>query len=347
MKLYLIDPYDGRFYKNNLFNQKLFPNLTVWIKIKKLLLTKKIILDTIDLHSVKDADKIFFFDHNNFSLSNNDLRPYLKICLKNNISKEKLNLVIIECPIIKPSNWIKKNHNYYEKIFTWNDALIDNKKYFHYLWLQNTKFYLNKEVPFNNKKFITLINARKTNYSSNELYSLRNYAIQFFEKNYPNDFDLYGVGWNKPLSLKFIFSALKGNFIKIPIFIKDYLDSFISHSSYRGEIEDKITILSQYKYCLCFENMKNIDGYITEKIFDCFKAKTIPIYFGAQNILKYIPKQSFIDYRDFNNFGKLSNYLSNISEKNYQNKIDSINLFLKSDFRKWDYQHFTKNIFFK
>lgn len=55
-------------------------------------------------------------------------------------------------------------------------------------------------------------------------------------------------------------------------------------SAYGGEVFSKHDTLSKYKFSVCFENGKNLSGFITEKIFDCFSAGTIPIYWGADNI---------------------------------------------------------------
>jgi len=46
--------------------------------------------------------------------------------------------------------------------------------------------------------------------------------------------------------------------------------------------ENKIETISNYKFCICAENVE-YDGYVTEKIIDCFIAGTIPIYFGTSN----------------------------------------------------------------
>ena len=65
-------------------------------------------------------------------------------------------------------------------------------------------------------------------------------------------------------------------------------------------------------------------GYITEKIFDCFKARSVPIYWGASDIEKYIPKDCFIDFRDFASYEDLLNFLTSIDEKRYNFYIDNI-----------------------
>lgn len=64
-----------------------------------------------------------------------------------------------------------------------------------------------------------------------------------------------------------------------------------------------LNVFNKYKFVLCFEN-SYADGYITEKIFNCFFAKTIPIYKGSEKISKYINKFSYIDAR--------SNYIDQI-----------------------------------
>ncbi|MDO8609639.1 MAG: glycosyltransferase family 10, partial [bacterium] len=133
-------------------------------------------------------------------------------------------------------------------------------------------------------------------------------AIDFFEKNISDNFYLYGVGWNKPKKFN----------------LKEKILGFKRYSTYKGEVVDKIETLSNFKYCLCFENLANVNGYVTEKIIDCFKAKCIPIYWGASNIEKYVPKDCFIDFRDFKDYKKLLTYLESIDEKKYTNYIENI-----------------------
>jgi hypothetical protein len=83
-----------------------------------------------------------------------------------------------------------------------------------------------------------------------------------------------------------------------------------------------LEILNKYKFIICFENSSN-DGYITEKIFNCFFAKTIPIYWGSSKISKYFNENSYIEYNEQNNdwFNKI-NKLNN-NENNYNEYINS------------------------
>ncbi len=77
-----------------------------------------------------------------------------------------------------------------------------------------------------------------------------------------------------------------------------------------------LEVFNKYKFILCFENSKG-DGYITEKIFNCFLAKTIPLYNGDVSIDKFIYKESYIDI-DSNYNEKIKSIINN--EKEY-NKI--------------------------
>jgi len=82
----------------------------------------------------------------------------------------------------------------------------------------------------------------------------------------------------------------------------------------------KLKVLSQYKFCLCFENCfvdPWASDYLTEKIFDCFKSKTIPIYYGATNVQEHIPEDLYIDYRKFKSDSELTEYLHFFSNEDF------------------------------
>ena len=92
---------------------------------------------------------------------------------------------------------------------------------------------------------------------------------------------------------------------------------------------NKIKLLSGFKHSLCFENITDVEGYVSEKIFDCFKAKCIPIYWGASNIENYIPKDCFIDFREFKEYKKLLDFINSIDEVKYNEYIKNIEKLLK------------------
>jgi hypothetical protein len=60
-----------------------------------------------------------------------------------------------------------------------------------------------------------------------------------------------------------------------------------------------IDFVSKYKVIISMENSKN-DNYITEKILHGFIANTIPVYWGANNIVDYFNEERFINVNTFN-----------------------------------------------
>ncbi|RDU61459.1 glycosyltransferase family 10 domain-containing protein [Helicobacter sp. MIT 14-3879] len=68
------------------------------------------------------------------------------------------------------------------------------------------------------------------------------------------------------------------------------IDSIYSHCKvpFRDFPRLKREFISQYKFHLCFENISS-PGYITEKLFTAFGAKTVPIYWGDSSISPHSP----------------------------------------------------------
>ena len=100
--------------------------------------------------------------------------------------------------------------------------------------------------------------------------------------------------------------------------------------SYRGRVRGKRDVMSQTRFAICFENVRDLPGYITEKIFDCFFSGCVPVYWGASNIADYIPKDCFIDRRSFRNTGEVYRFLRGISEADFKQYQTRIMGFLKS-----------------
>ncbi len=80
------------------------------------------------------------------------------------------------------------------------------------------------------------------------------------------------------------------------------IDKIDNISLYNNRISNKscynsqelINIFNKYKFIICIENSYS-DGYITEKIFNCLYANTIPIYKGSNIISNYINNNRIIN----------------------------------------------------
>lgn len=65
-------------------------------------------------------------------------------------------------------------------------------------------------------------------------------------------------------------------------------------------VSDKLEFQRQYRYSFAFENSA-FPGYITEKITDAWAAVTIPIYWGAPDIIKDFNREAFINCNKMKN----------------------------------------------
>lgn len=124
-------------------------------------------------------------------------------------------------------------------------------------------------------------------------------------------FTLLGVGWS---------TRLPG-----------WSESFWKHvnASYGGEVPEKRKALQQFRFALCIENTI-FPGYISEKIFDALLAGTIPIYLGAPDINQYIPRDAYIDLRDFPSYAVLIETIAAMDATELDGYQRAANAFLRS-----------------
>lgn len=214
--------------------------------------------------------------------------------------KEKLILFLWEPPTIVPENYMLVYHYNFSKVYTWNDVLIDNKKYFKYHIPICQPMIANPPNYFQ-RRLCTLISCNKQSSHPEELYSQRRKVIEFFDTFHADEFELYGKGWSD------------------------------MYRTYQGPIDQKVDYLKHYKFCFSYENIKNVPGYVTEKIFDCFQAGCVPIYWGASNITDYVPKNCFIAREEFEDESSLYEFLKNMPPEQYNAYQSNIGEFLRSD----------------
>jgi hypothetical protein len=229
--------------------------------------------------------------------------------------ENSLVLILMEGPIASPRNYDPELWEKFDRIFTWDDNLADQKKFFKFTHPSATSTPLEKTIPFQNKKLLVNITANKASFAQGELYSARRRTIEYFSKNYPDNFDLFGPRWNTP-----IFRHERW----FPKLTKKY-------SAYKGLTPNKIETASRYKFSLCYENTEGMRGYITEKIFDAFCSHTVPVYLGAPDVHKYINPEAFIDRRHFKTDVDLARFLQKMTEEEYNTMIIAGQKYLQSD----------------
>jgi hypothetical protein len=252
---------------------------------------------TLDqISGVNDLDAVIFMDRPRAG------HPLIDALMQSTIQKY---LILYECEVIKPDNWEIEFHQQFDRIFTWSDVHVDGRRYIKTNFATDPNSPYDFEVlktAFNQRKLVTIIAGAKASTHPNELYSHRVRAIHWFEASAPNDFDLYGTGWSK--------------------------DMF---PSYQGQVQDKLATLSHYRFAICYENAQNIPGYITEKIFDCFRAGVVPVYGGAPNIARWVPTDCYIDMGQFQTYAELYEYLGTMDSTTHGGYLDRIRRYLYSD----------------
>ena len=308
------------FLKNRIFNIKnSFASLEAFYFLKKTFLKHGINLATQDINSPENSSFVIF----------NDIPHNLKKIPQNSY------LILWESEVIIQENWNKKNHIHFKKIFTWNDDLVDNIKYFKIFFPHSLTIKYDGELK---KNFICMITSNKRSNHKNELYSQRLNIIKWYENLKAGQFQFYGNGWDR--------LNLNNRYLNF-IFRKTKLDILfsINYINYKGRIESKSKIMNTYVFSFCLENAYDYNGYITEKIFDCFASLTIPIYKGPPNTLQFIPKECFIDYDRFNSLEELNCYLRSLSDKDIEEYQNSILTFINSKKSKiFSHKYFVKSI---
>ena len=243
-------------------------------------------------------------------------------------------LMIYESELIRPDNWDTSFHRRCALVVTWSDPLIRTNEslYVKGGFAHQFPEHLASRA-FSDRKLCTLISGNKAVSHPLELYSSRRRAIRWFETHAASEFDYFGVGWERP----YLQGGIPTRALR-KLGLLQYLPKRPS-PCYRGLVDSKLETLAQYKFSICFENGHDIDGYITEKIFDSFFAGCIPIYWGAGNIEGWIPASCFIDFRQFLSpgdqadsgaFEKLYRFLKGFSASDYQAMCESIEAYLKS-----------------
>jgi len=85
-------------------------------------------------------------------------------------------------------------------------------------------------------------------------------------------------------------------------------------------IYNKLEALKDYRYSICIENTKS-DYYFTEKLIDCFRTGTIPIYYGCPSISNFFDINGMIIIDSLND---LKNIILTLNDEIYNNKKESI-----------------------
>lgn len=151
-------------------------------------------------------------------------------------------------------------------------------------------------------KAVVVNNNKRPRRSENELYSVRIQAVAELAPR--NAVDLYGGGWDRFLLRE---SRLRWRMWKPALRHRRVL-----RSVWKGAPASKFDVLARYEFCLCLENMR-MDGFTTEKMWDCLYAGTIPIYLGPRDIASMVPPRCYVDASQFGSWGEAWDHARSLS----------------------------------
>lgn len=203
-------------------------------------------------------------------------------------------------------NWINANRSEH----TENDAIIlEPESIAPHLYTPETLFSLS--INFNH------VFTTKKDVCRNNIHWLPTTCGCWIE---PEDQLIY----EKDFNLSCIFSGKnfsEGHRLRHSI-VKQFGASKIDFVAGKGynEIFSKLEALAAFRYQIVVENCR-CNGYFTEKLIDCLRTGTIPLYWGAPDIGNYFDVKGIYS---FNNLEQLSEILDKISVEDYNSKETSI-----------------------
>lgn len=159
---------------------------------------------------------------------------------------------------------------------------------------------------------VAIFANKRPRFPCRELYSARRRTVAFFGGR--GELDLFGPGWDRVGEERGGREAAWASGIA---------------RAWRGTTVDKIATLRRYRFAVCFENSR-WRGYVTEKLFDCLRAGTIPIYWGAPDIKEIVDPEAFIDRQAFTSDAELAQFLHDLPEASVNAYREAGQAFLRS-----------------
>jgi hypothetical protein len=255
---------------------------------------------------------LLFYDISNTSITDNYNKS--NICIygiqttsNTIIDNTKINILLC----VENCSVDRKHYKHYNEYYHFNDNRIDIYIYNDISNIIKTEKYL--AIPFIYLYIDQFIRIEKILSFKETPFNKKKFCL-FTSRNLLND--------NKKNILQ-----LLQNIDSI-----DYISMYNISNVSCYHSRELLEIFNKYKFIICFENSKT-DGYITEKIFNVFLSKSIPIYDGAPNINNYINKNSYISYE----YNKIINKIKLLSsnEKLYNMYISSNKISEKYNNENW------------
>lgn len=201
---------------------------------------------------------------------------------------EKIILLQRETPLTDHRIWTYENFDKFHTVITHNPNGPNQFKFTEnpiiFPWIPLLELFKKREDTTLKTRNIFFAGKKSTRYATrpdrfgcSTLYDVRDKLVKDLCK-YPT-FKLYGRGWDCCISGKSTKAIYTDHKNWIPLKLEDINDS-------------------QSEFIICMENTIQ-PNLIADKIHDGFNSDRVVLYFGEQNIEKYVPKDCFVDLRPF------------------------------------------------
>lgn len=299
----------------------------MFIELRRRLATHGIALATQDIHAPETAV---------FVLSVDNALPFQTMPRP---TGQPWYLLLSEPATYHPHNYRPENQRVFDRIFTYDHTLVDNRRYFGYRFAIDFESYPPfvgvTEAEFERRKLCSVVAASFSISAppagSGSLLHERYRVLKWFSDHHPAEFDFFSRGVDSRELESFPGARLLRRVLPGVFF--GWLGRYrkrVFDRVYRGPIlpDAKIERLRDYRFSIAYENTGDVPGYLTEKIFDCFAAAVVPVYLGDPDVARTMPPACFIDRRHFASHEALYAHLRQMSYPAYAAHVAAIGEYL-------------------
>lgn len=324
-------------YIENAFNDQVRDNCTQpFIYLQAELKKIGYSLELTDQQPLSEVDWVFFvnfenvFPYSGLRAKLRLLKDRLKGRVKRDLYQElqktkqasKAILFLWEGPTVSAASYQESFLKKFKHIFSWHDDLVAERGFYKFHLPVPSGIGSIGNLAFDRRSLLTAISWNKSSKADRAMYQFRKDEMKLMAQHLGKDFKFYGRDWER----------LEGDERQLLL-------------NYGGPVLNKIEVLPNFKFSLCYENVFGLPGYITEKIFDIMRCGVVPIYKGASNIKDYIPSNCFINRDDFASTQALADYLGSVSESDFADYLTNISHYLASEqFKYFLPEYFVANI---
>jgi hypothetical protein len=289
------------------------------------------------------------FSRNGVELNTADLNVGKKVAFELYVNccrqapRARAYVYLYENPLIRLANRNRRLLGRYAKWFTWDGELLDDARAVR-LFYPNRLEAMAYTDPQERPLFLVLVTTNNAikDYDPREQFGTRVEIIKWYERHAPDDFHLFGRGWDCPAALPGRWGQICNQARKIVARLFPTKSPF---ATWRGPVTSKDELLARSRFSIAYENSRDLPGYVTEKLFDCFRAGCVPVYVGPKEIHDYVPADCFIDGRAFASTAALDAHLRTIDDAAYRGYQERIRAYLSSDQAKpFSQDHFAETL---